>query len=210
MAGATLPDAIAAWNRRVPAIGEGSRVEVKPLEWEEYWVGHGEDIPAWRGRGPLGLYVGFSFAGKYKIEKHADAPADEVAAEKADCEARYRDRVLSALSSAPTPAQEGRDAPEPVGYVSEWHLNEVREGRIGNIFPAGVLRPENETPVFAASPPSDAELVRMREALEAILLCHKEGGLLDSVDNDGEHYTSQALIDAIAKGRAALSAKEGQ
>lgn len=48
----------------------------------------------------------------------------------------------------------------------------------------------------------------MREALEAILLCHKEGGLLDSVDNDGEHYTSQALIDAIAKARAALSAKE--
>jgi hypothetical protein len=61
---------------------------------------------------------------------------------------------------------------------------------------------------FLASPPSDVELVRMlTEALEAILLCHKEGGLLDSVDNDGEHYTSQALIDAIAKARAALSAK---
>jgi hypothetical protein len=60
-----------------------------------------------------------------------------------------------------------------------------------------------------ASPP-DGELVRLREALEAILLCHKEGGLLDSVDNDGERYTSQALIDAIAKARAALSAKEAQ
>jgi hypothetical protein len=32
MAGATLPDAIAAWNRRVPAIGEGSRVEVEAVE----------------------------------------------------------------------------------------------------------------------------------------------------------------------------------
>ncbi|MFQ6161443.1 Lar family restriction alleviation protein [Sinorhizobium meliloti] len=32
MAGATLPDAIAAWNRRVPAIGEGSRVEDEAAE----------------------------------------------------------------------------------------------------------------------------------------------------------------------------------
>jgi hypothetical protein len=62
-------------------------------------------------------------------------------------------------------------------------------------------------PASPISSPPDGKLVRMREALEAILLCHKEGGLLDSVDNDGEHYTSQALIDAIAKARAALSAK---
>lgn len=49
----------------------------------------------------------------------------------------------------------------------------------------------------------------IREALETILRCHDEGtGLLDSMDNGGERYTSQALFDAIIKARAALRAGE--
>jgi hypothetical protein len=49
------------------------------------------------------------------------------------------------------------------------------------------------------------EIERLRTLLATIILCHDEGtGLLDCMDNSGARYTSQALIDAIAKGRAAL------
>lgn len=144
-----------------------------------------------------------------KIDVQANKAADAVGVTPySDMRPFVVQAVKYALCSLPAIGEgsrvERRDAPEPVGYGYE---PEMQSGKGG----FWVSREESntyDTPVYVASPPSDGDLVRLREALEAILLCHKEGGLLDSVDNDGEHYTSQALIDAIAKARAALSAKE--
>ena len=70
---------------------------VKPLEWREHWSGEYDNIPTWRGDNPLGLHVGISFAGKYKLINHSDAPAEELAERKAAAQANYEARILSAL-----------------------------------------------------------------------------------------------------------------
>lgn len=70
---------------------------IKPLEWFECWRGFNEDIPSWQGKNPLGMHLGVDFAGKYKLEKHSDAPADELAERKAAEQARYERAIRSAL-----------------------------------------------------------------------------------------------------------------
>lgn len=82
-------------------------VSVEPLKWEEYWAGRDEDIPAWRGRNSLGLGVYFSFSGKLLdgkiIETFDQAPDEWIEAAKAEAQAKFEKRVLSALTSASAP-----------------------------------------------------------------------------------------------------------
>lgn len=75
-------------------------VKVKPLEWVEHWGGADDDLPSWRGKNPLGLHVSVDFIGKYKLDRHSDAPQDELEAAKAAAQADYSARILSALSPA--------------------------------------------------------------------------------------------------------------
>lgn len=90
-----------------------ARIEREPvvqaLEWEEYWSGGNEDIPAWRARNSLGLHISFSFAGRLfdgrQIKSHDEAPKAEVQAAKDAKQADYARRILSALASAPEPVE---------------------------------------------------------------------------------------------------------
>ncbi len=70
---------------------------VKPLVWEDRWSGGDEDIPSWRAKQTLGLLVSVSFAGKYKLKRHADAPPEELAERKTKAEADYQARISAAL-----------------------------------------------------------------------------------------------------------------
>jgi len=54
-------------------------------------------------------------------------------------------------------------AVEPIGYMTPDDLAELCERRIaGYIFPKGTLRPENETPVYAAPPSSEAAELKQK------------------------------------------------
>lgn len=95
-------------------------LRVKPLEWECYWSGGDEDIPAWRAKNVLGLHIGFSFAGRLHngkpIERFADAPDQWIAEEKAKGEARYIARILAAL----TPASVAPDVAGLIKRLERW------------------------------------------------------------------------------------------
>ncbi|MEP0149969.1 hypothetical protein [Roseibium sp.] len=88
----------AASRLQAPAVAE---VEVKPLKWDKTWGGGDEDIPSWRGRNPLGLSVGFSFAGRLfngrRIDHHDEAPEEAVKAAMLETQADYERRIRSAL-----------------------------------------------------------------------------------------------------------------
>lgn len=84
---------------RLRPAGDSGEVAVKALEWEETWNGHNDDIPTWRGNNPLGIHVRISFAGKYKLESHSDAPAAELAERKAAAQADYERSIRSALAA---------------------------------------------------------------------------------------------------------------
>lgn len=88
------------------ALAAAPVVEVKPLEWEEHWGGADDDLPSWRGKNPLGLHVSVDFIGKYKLERHSDAPQDELAAAKSAAQADYTARIMSALATTETNGHE--------------------------------------------------------------------------------------------------------
>jgi len=88
------------------ALAVAPGVEVKPLEWVEHWGGADDDLPSWRGKNPLGLHVSVDFIGKYKLERHSDAPQDELAAAKSAAQADYTARIMSALATTETNGHE--------------------------------------------------------------------------------------------------------
>lgn len=81
-----------------PSQAPVAPVAVKALRWEEHWGGSNDDIPSWHGINPLGLHVDVCFVGKYKLERHSDAPPFELAAAKAGAQADYETRILSAIT----------------------------------------------------------------------------------------------------------------
>lgn len=105
-----------------------SAVRVKPLEWVEHWSGYNEDLPCWRGKNPLGLMVSVDFIGTLRLEKHADAPAEELAAKKAAAQADYEARILSVLLPAQTEPDAGRVEAE--AKVAELEAQVKRLNRI--------------------------------------------------------------------------------
>lgn len=87
---------------------------VKALEWVEHWGGSNDDLPSWRGKNPLGLHVSVDFIGKYNLDRHSDAPQDELETAKAAAQTDYEARILSALTPAPDLAAENDGLPQDV------------------------------------------------------------------------------------------------
>lgn len=85
-----------------PAV-VGNGVRVKPLVWREHWAGSQEDIVAWRGENPLGILVDAEVPGQYELRWHREADPAALEAAKAQAQAAYDARVLSALTPAATP-----------------------------------------------------------------------------------------------------------
>ena len=94
-----------------------------------------------------------------------------------------------------------REAAEAGNTDPEWFLAGTREKHIAR--------------TIIADREAQAERIRkLEEALRRLLKCEYDGqGLTDCIDNDGCHYPSQELADAIANAEAefarALLAKEG-
>lgn len=154
------PDGDAEWKRKQDQYRKQSRaaltaalavqtqqgVEVKPLEWE-YMCLNGVKAAG-------GMYTLHDMDGNGKRIRAMFLGDDSyrwfvsIEHAKAAAQSDYETRIRSALVDVPAVES------EPVGYTTEWHLNEVRNGRIGNIAPAGTMRPENEVPVYAHPPRS--------------------------------------------------------
>lgn len=102
----------AGWTRALPAPVV-TPVRVQPLEWEEGWSGENEDIPCWRGRNPLGVYVHVSFAGsKPRVNRHEEVDPEALQAKKDAAQADYDARVRAALTAALQPPAPERSVAE--------------------------------------------------------------------------------------------------
>lgn len=155
-----------------PAIGEGSRVEVKALEWGETSYGSPEAYSV------VGVYRlnragggGWSVSIKSEVLHDSDGRTNfaTVEAAKAAAQADYEQRVLSALRSPPEPV---RDAPEPVKeLVPTQRLDQL----IGSGDPSSAEIHDMAVELILrrrASPP-DGELVRKAEAFDQIVAVRK-------------------------------------
>lgn len=114
---ASMEAAIAAAFAAMP----GPAVKVKPLEWVEHWGGSNDDLPSWRGKNPLGLHVSVDFIGKYNLDRHSDAPQDELETAKAAAQADYEARILSAHTPAPDIASENERLRAALGAIIANH-----------------------------------------------------------------------------------------
>lgn len=129
-----------------------------------------------------------------------------------DSELRARDYkvktgcLMQPLYSTPPAAPVDRKA-EPVGYVSKYGLDEVAEGRMAHIAPAGTFRPENEIPLFSTPPaaPVQPEYGYMR--IVEVFDRNETAGAFLSEDGEGGFAAGVSrMADEIDRLRAALSA----
>lgn len=191
----------------LPAIGEGSRVEVKPLEWTGKEGGPGCDIYAT----PSGYHhytvrhlsddkfdvilntdTGSIWFAQEKNGTHHASYADAKAAAQAD----YEQRILSAL----------RSPPEPVSVVDEKPVICIGQHTLGQLM-AGEAVEIDAAILLPASDLSDPELVqRVASSLAGEFKRRISEGAGKPFEETGVTLPQYSIWEGYA--RAALSVKE--